>query len=97
MEYVLVQREGFKEEFFAAVEGLKELSSEELVQRYNRQVEIGIVGVYKQAIGIVALRYHFRIRFNQSPVQVSNNVIISLTGKVKIVDESLYYLNDVRV
>jgi hypothetical protein len=97
MKYVLGQREGFKEEFFAEVKVLKELSSEELVQSYNREVELGIVGVYGQAIRLVALGYHFRTRFNQSPVQVEDNIIISLTGKVKIVDDSLCYLNDVPV
>jgi hypothetical protein len=93
MEYVLIQREGFKEEFVEQIEMLNNLSSEELIARYNRQVEIGIVGVYKQAIFLVALRWVFKSRFNQSPILVEANIIVSITNCVQLINGTLIYLN----
>jgi hypothetical protein len=72
---------------------LNDLSSEELIGRYNKQVEIGIVGVYKQAIFLVALRWVFKKRFNQSPILVEENILVSITDHVQLVNGVLVYLN----
>ena len=94
MEYLLIQKEGFKELYFNEIKKLEGSSSSELIELYNKQVEIGIVGVYRQAVYLVALRKMFLERFNQSPVHVKDNVLVSLTGKVKQKEDALYYLND---
>ena len=94
MEYVLIQKEGFKELYLNELKKLELLTSSELIRLYNKQVDIGIVGVYRQAVFIVALRKVFKDRFNQSPVRVKDNVLVSLTSKVKQLQHSLYYLNN---
>ena len=94
MEYVLIQKEGFKELYLNELKKLELLTSSELIRLYNKQVDIGIVGVYRQAVFIVALRKVFKDRFNQSPVRVKDNVLVSLTSKVKELQHSLYYLNN---
>lgn len=94
MEYVLIQKEGFRELYLNELKKLELLPSSELVKLYNKQVDIGIVGVYRQAVYLVALRKMFKDRFNQSPVHVKDNVLVSLTGKVKQKEDALYYLNN---
>ena len=46
MEYILVQHEGFKEEYLNQIKPLEGVSSDELVRRYNKEVDTGIVGIY---------------------------------------------------
>ena len=94
MEYLLIQKEGFKELYLNEIKKLELSSSTELIKLYNKQVDIGIVGVYRQAVYLVALRKMFLERFNQSPVHVKDNVLVSLTSKVKQKEDALYYLND---
>lgn len=97
MEYILVQHEGFKEEYLNQIKLLEGVSSDELVNRYNKEVDVGIVGVYAQGIFLAALRIAFVKQFKQSPILVQDNLIISLTDKVKIQEGSLYYFNNERV
>ena len=94
MEYLLIQKEGFKELYLNEIKKLELSSSTELIKLYNKQVDIGIVGVYRQAAYLVALRKMFLERFNQSPVHVKDNVLVSLTAKVKQIKEQLFYLNN---
>ena len=93
MEYMLFVREGFKEEVAGHMEELGKLSNEDLIKRYNRQVEIGIVGVYAQAVFLASLRYVFLARFQKSPVSIYERIIVKLNDKVILKDGILYYLN----
>ena len=63
MKYVLIQKPGFKERFFEHLETFKVQTSEELIDRYNSSVKTGIMGVYAQAIMLVALRHEIKRRF----------------------------------
>ena len=94
MEYLLIQRRGFKELFFKEVEKLQGLSENQLINRYNRQVEIGIVGSYSQAVFLVALRKLFLEKFDTSPIQLKDNILISLNSKVKSIAGELCFLNN---
>lgn len=94
MEYLLIQKKGFKELFFNEVEKLQDLSNDQLINRYNKQVEIGIVGSYSQAVFLVVLRKFFLERFNASPILLKDNILISLTSKVKHQRGKLYFLNN---
>ena len=91
MKYVLIQKPGFKERCLENLETFKAQTSEELIDRYNSSVKTGIVGVYAQAIMLVALRHEIKRRFGASPILLEDNVIMSLTGKVEIRDGELVY------
>jgi hypothetical protein len=91
MKYVLIQQPGFKERCLENLETFKAQTSEELIDRYNSSVKTGIVGVYAQAIMLVALRHEIKRRFGVSPILLEDNVILSLTGKVEIRDGDLVY------
>ena len=91
MKYILIQQPGFKERCLENLETFKAQTSEELIDRYNSSVMTGIVGVYAQAIMLVALRHEIKRRFGVSPILLEENMILSLTGKVDIRDGDLVY------
>ena len=91
MKYVLIQQPGFKERFLERLETFKVQTSEELIDRYNSSVKTRIVGVYAQAIMLVALRHEIKRRFGVSPILLKENMILSLTGKVEIREGELVY------
>ena len=91
MKYVLIQKPGFKERCLENLETFKVQTSEELIDRYNSSVKTGIVGVYAQAIMLVALRYEIKRRFGVSPILLEENMILSLTGRVEIREGELVY------
>ena len=93
MEYMLIVKEGFREEVAGHMEQLEKLSNEDLIKRYNRQVEIGIVAVYAQAVFLASMRYVFLARFQKSPVSIYERIIVKLNDKVLLKDGILYYLN----
>ena len=91
MKYILIQQPGFKERFLENLETFKAQTSEELIDRYNSSVKTGIVGVYAQAIMLVALRHEIKRRFGVSPILLEENMILSLTGRVEIREGDLVY------
>ena len=91
MKYILIQQPGFKERCLANLETFKAQTSGELIDRYNSSVKTGIVGVYAQAIMLVALRHEIKRRFGVSPILLEDNMILSLTGRVEIQDGDLVY------
>lgn len=92
LSYMLIQHKGFKEKFINQVESFQEITSIELIDRYNSSVKTGIVGVYAQAVMLVALRHVIQDRFGASPVKLKDNLIVSLTGEVEIKEGKLFYL-----
>jgi hypothetical protein len=91
MEYLFIQRVGDREKIIAQLNEFKTCSKEELLARYNRTVEIGIVGSHAQAQMIVALHQAFRAAFEKSPIKIVDNAIISLTGKIELIGEDWEY------
>jgi hypothetical protein len=91
MEYLFIQRIGDREKIIAQLNEFKTCSKEELLARYNRTVEIGIVGSHAQAQMIVALHQAFRAAFEKSPIKIVDNAIISLTGKIELIGEDWEY------
>lgn len=91
MEYLFIQRPGDKEKIMELLIEFKQCSKQELVARYNRTVEVGIVGVHAQAQMLVALYNAFKTAFGKSPIKVEENSIISLTGTIVLIGEEWQY------
>ena len=94
MEYLLVLKPGSRETLIAMKQELEEKTIDELIAVYNRQVEIGIVGVYRQALFIATLRAEFLQRTGQSPIELEQGMLLKLSDPIKRVGNKLYYLND---
>ena len=94
MEYLLVLKPGSRETLTAMKQELEEKTIDELITAYNRQVEIGIVGVYRQALYLATLRAEFRQRMEQSPIVLEQGMLLRLTDSVKRAGNTLYYFNN---
>ncbi|MDM9630234.1 hypothetical protein [Robiginitalea aurantiaca] len=80
MKYLFISRPGDPESFKEYFKKFELLSNDSLLAQYNREVQIGIVGVHAQALKLLALRKIFLKRFGKSPVLLKDDMI-SLTGK----------------
>ena len=82
MKHVFIFRKGDKELFLKMYHSITNLKNEELIEQYNKQAILGIVGVHAQALKLLALRKVFIERFDKSPVLIEDDFSISLTGKI---------------
>ena len=93
--YVLILRPGDNEEIKKEFERLETKTDEELIESYNKQFDLGFVGVQRQAIYILGLHNQFLKRFDDSPVRLQHNSFITFKGRIKsIIDNKIYYEND---
>ena len=94
MDYVFIQIKGDYEAIGKHKESLKDITLDELVDKYNSTARLGIVGVREQARYIIALHQEFFIRIGESPVSIEENMIISLNGTIKLMDNKIIYENN---
>lgn len=94
-KYIFIQR---KEDFQKLVNlknNLNTISQEELINKFNREVKIGFTGVHQQALLIIALNQQFIKRYNDAPVIIENNLILSLKGTIKTIEnKTIIYETD---
>ncbi len=91
MEYLFIQRPGDKEEILELLNNFKEYSKEELIEDYNKAVEIGIVGSRAQAKKLIALNITFKTIFSSSPIKIESNILIRLTDKIELDGNNWHY------
>jgi hypothetical protein len=91
MEYLFIQRIGDREAVGRIIDELNKYPKEKLIEAYNNQVRIGIVGAHAQAQRIVALNIIFNHVFKRSPIVIQDNVLIKLTGRIVYEKENWIY------
>ena len=84
MDYIFIPRPGDIERIHEQFATLKNKSKQELVKLYNKQVQIGLVGVHAQAIFVVALHWAFKALFLNSPIFIQDNIHIKLSGIIEL-------------
>jgi len=89
MEYLFISNKEDIQPIQEYLEILKDKSNNELVAAYNREAKIGIVGVRQQIRYLLALRNEFLKRFNESPIYVSNQYAVGLTGIIELVNNQI--------
>lgn len=89
VKYVLNLHENDREHTQAYQEQFRLKTREELIELYNKQLKIGIVGVRMQSLYLYALRQVMIDEFGISPIDLEKGMVISLTGKAKLSDGSL--------
>ena len=67
-----------------------EYSDQKLVDAYNREARMGIVGVHEQQLYLYAIREVMRERFRHSPVFYESGVM-GMQGKVKLVNGKVWF------
>lgn len=93
MDYIFIQRKGDVEAITNYKESLSKLTLDELVKKYNGQAKLGFTGVHQQARLIVAMHQEFLGRFNESPIKIEENLLISFKGAIAIIDKKMVFLN----
>ena len=80
MKYVVVSRKGDQKQIENYLKSFRGYSNAELVEAYNKQAKLGIVGVHAQALYLMALNQELKFRFGKSPIILDENQILSLPG-----------------
>jgi hypothetical protein len=88
MKYVYTKHQGDKEIIEEAFQRFSQWEPSELVDYYNRQLKIGIVGVRQQMLTLIALDKVFHEKFYDSPI-VKEDRILSLSSKLALIDKQL--------
>jgi len=89
MAYLFISNKDDVQPIQEYLEILKDKSNTELVAAYNREAKIGIVGVRQQIRYLLALRYEFMKRFGESPVYVSEQYVVGITGIIELVNNHI--------
>jgi hypothetical protein len=90
MEYMLFASHHDRPTIQEFIDSLMPLELGELIEKYNSQVSIGVVGVRKQALYLFALGFVFKKKTGQSPVRYDSSVL-SLTGRIEQDGEGFRY------
>jgi hypothetical protein len=91
MEFIYIPRTGDEDVIADYKKGLKNLTSKELIDDYNKQARLGIVGVHQQALYLIALRDEFKEWFGYSPVYLED-AVLGMKGEVEIVNNKITVL-----
>lgn len=89
MEYVFISSKDDLESIKAYEKFFQNKSDIELIKSYNHEAKSGIVGVRQQILYLLALRKEFLKRFNESPIYVSDQYAVGLTGIIELVNNQI--------
>ena len=84
MKHIYIPRTGDRELLIEFYKKFRTLSNQELIDSYNSSVDLGIVGAHAQGLHLIAERKVFMERFGKSPIKIEDNIIISLSKKIKL-------------
>ena len=82
--------EGDREIILNYIASFRGGSDQKLVEVYNREARMGIVGVRKQQLYLLALREVMRERFGHSPI-FFESWILGMQGEVRLVNGKVWF------
>jgi hypothetical protein len=75
-------------------ESFSQMSTDELVEAYNKQARLGYVGVHRQVLYMLAMQREFIERFEVDIIEKdSSGMIFSMKSEVEVKDGKLFFLN----
>ncbi len=74
--HIHIARTGDEEIILEYIENLKKLDDAELLDRSEKNKKLGIVGVHRQGLYLIAFNIVMKERFNDSPLIVEDNGLI---------------------
>jgi len=86
MEYVYIPREEDRNIILDYKEKFEPDGNQKLVDSYNREAKMGILGVHRQGLYLIALHLEFIERFDKSPLGIKDSISIALKGPIKYVE-----------
>jgi hypothetical protein len=91
MEYIYVGRNENQKIILDYKKIFESKTLDELVEDYNKQTRLGIVGVHLQVLYLIAMRAEFKERLKESPVYLLEYVL-GLVGEIEIVNRHIRIL-----
>lgn len=93
--YIFIPRKEDIQQIKNFSNNLQNINQSELINKYNREAKVGFTGVHQQALLIIALNKQFMKRYNDAPVTIENNSILSLKGIIKTIEnKTIIYETD---
>ncbi len=92
MEYIFIAREGDKAAVVEYKERFDKKTSQELIDDYNKQAKLGIVGVHQQALCLIGMAYSFKKRFADSPIYLTDGTVLGMKGIIRLNGEKFEYI-----
>ena len=92
MEYMLIPQKGDQEIISKAVAEFSKLDKRGLVDYYNKQSKLGILGARRQSLTLFALGLVFMKVFGESPVYLEDNVVLGMKGQIHLADSKFILL-----
>ena len=90
MKAIVIFFEGDREVILDYIASFMGDSDLKLVDAYNRETRMGIVGVRKQQLYLLALREVMRERFGHSPIFFERG-ILGMQGEVRLVNGKVWF------
>jgi hypothetical protein len=91
LQHLYISRPGDKDRIRENYASLMDISDEQLVENYNRQARLGIVGVHAQVLFLLAMNVQFMFRFGTSPLTIKDQVIIRFSGLIELQGDGFSY------
>jgi len=91
MEYLFIPQVGDDDIISHHIQTVSALSHEDLVVRYIKNIELGIIGSRAQALMLYAMGKVFLKSFGESPVYLKDRVLLGLRGRVIAINEKLIF------
>ena len=85
MEYINIQRSGDDDVIRNYKKSFEEYTLDALIDAYNKQARLGIVGVHQQALYLIALKQEFVERLISCPIYLKDH-ILGMKGEIEMVD-----------
>ncbi len=90
MNYILISRKGDQDVINEYLTGFAQKTSKELVELYNREARIGITGIHRQALYLIALKFEFESRlvdmmFGSFFEEICNSLVDAFTSRAEVV------------
>jgi len=91
--FLIIHRNSIQEDFAERMRILDGLSNDELISSYNREYSMGSVGVYMQAVYVLAIHHQLKLRFGTTPTSIKGNTVVMLPGLLELIDDRPQVLN----
>ena len=91
--FLIIRRNSIQEDFAERMRILDGLSNDELISSYNREYSMGSVGVYMQAVYVLAIHHQLKLRFGTTPTSIKGNTVVMLPGLLELIDDRPQVLN----
>ena len=91
LKHILIERPGYRKIITENIAQYRQKTNAELIERYNKQQALRLVGSWPKALICFSLCIIFKERFGKSPVLVEN-FVLSLTEPIVEVGDNWEYV-----